>query len=170
MISKFLTGTTLRGFIMCMSIPPNRSPQSLVSGKSASFGPSRFSKWIPSLLASGLIITFGTESARAAACFWTDQVGDHLWSTSGNWFDNVAPVSGDTVVFGERDKDNGTTSGFTIDDIPNLELVKLIFGNENVDFTIESTAGPITIQEELLMEDVSSELGESQVNFQCPVV
>ena len=53
------------------------------------------------------------ETAQAADRYWKGGGSDTLWSTSGNWKDNAAPVKGDSVHF-RNDQVSGGFSGRTV--------------------------------------------------------
>ena len=122
---------------------------------------------IPSLAACWLISICAADTACAAARYWTDNIGDHLWSTPGNWTPKGAPVSGDVLVFGDSNHDNGTDSGFTINDIANLVIGGLILGDDTDSFTIESTAGTLSINGNLEVDHANADVG---LTVQCPVI
>lgn len=63
---------------------------------------------------------FGDEPRN---CVWTGAAGDAKWSTPGNWTDNAAPSSGDSVSVSGA----GAVNGEIENDIAGLALSKLTF-------------------------------------------
>jgi len=122
---------------------------------------------ISSLAAGWLIFICGAGSARAANCYWTDNTGDHVWSTPGNWDPQRRPFSGDVLVFGDSDHDNGRNKGITIDDLPDLVLGGLVLGEDTESFDIEYTGlGELVIDGDLGVNHANADLG---LFVQCPV-
>ena len=92
-------------------------------------------------------------------------MGDHLWSTPGNWFPEGAPVSGDHVILGDF-LSNGRNSGFTVDDITNLVINGFLLGSDADHFTLESTVGGVVIDGALEVDHANADVG---LAVQCPV-
>ena len=114
-----------------------------------------------------LILICGSQVARADYRYWTDATGDHLWSTAANWSPSFAPISGDILVFADSNHDNGKNSGITVNDIPNLNIQDLTFGDDNNSFTVESTVGPLYIYGTLELDNAGGDVG---LTIKCPVV
>ena len=113
----------------------------------------------------------GADGAGAATLWWTDAVGDHLWSTPGNWSNGSlnptgAPVSGDYLILGDPDFDNGRNSGTTTNDIPNLLINGLRFGEDTDHFTVGSSVGGVVIDGALELDHASADVG---LVVYCPV-
>ena len=151
-----------------MSISPDRARRLLVLRKPNASLPGVSARWLQSLLVGALILVCGAARvARANYRYWTDTAGDHLWSTAGNWSPNIAPVSGDILVFGDPNHDNGKTSGTTIDDITNINVQELQVQGNADSFTLASTAGPLQIYGRLWLNDAS---GHTGLDIECPLV
>ncbi len=124
-------------------------------------------RWLRSLLVGALILVCGLRVARANYRYWTDATGDHFWSTAANWSPNIAPISGDILVFGQNPEDSGTTSGTTIVDITNINVQELRVEADTENFTLISTAGPLHIYSKLWLYDSS---GHTGLSVDCPLV
>jgi autotransporter-associated beta strand protein len=108
--------------------------------------------WFSSLLGSAALLLSAGQMAWGDYCYWTGDAGNGLWSTPGNWDGNVAPVSGDVVVFGNADHDHGNKSGTTICDIPDLITGGVLLDRDTDYFEITSMVGALSINGNLDVE------------------
>ncbi len=150
-----------------MSISPHQATQSFVLHAYNAVRQGVLKRWFQSLLVGALILICGSQAARADYRYWTDAAGDHFWSTAANWTPNIAPISGDILVFGDPNNDNGKTSGTTIDDITNINVQELRVGANATSFTLISTAGTLHIYGRLWLDDSSDQPG---LSVNCPLV
>ena len=157
----------LRGLTKGMSISPRQAPQLFVLRRSNAFRQGVLSRHFQSLLVGTLILICGPLAARGNYRYWTDATGDNLWSNPGNWSPKIAPISGDILVLGDPNNDNGKRNGFTINDIPNLNVQELILGDDTDSFTLESTVGPLYIYGQLAMNNAGNHVG---LYVECPLV
>jgi len=119
------------------------------------------------LLVGTLILICGSQAARADYRYWTDATGDHLWSTPANWSPNTAPISGDTLVFGQNPGGFGTEVVITIVDITNINVQELRVDANADTYTLTSTVGPLHIYGQLGLHDAS---GHTGLYVNCPLV
>jgi autotransporter-associated beta strand protein len=94
---------------------------------------SRSTKRFKSLSARHLMIENLENRELLSICTWTGGGTDNNWSSSANWQNNQAPVSGDALVF------QGTTRINTNNDLTSTSFNSLTF-NGTSNFTIDGNA------------------------------